>query len=100
MKVFFCGYSVLSGRSGDLYVKRKSDCWHINAGVNSLGHDPGFGVVYDVVDGSPESKFFEEFLNKTASVQQFIINELGATQQSCDKAFDEIWCYIRQKADS
>ena len=96
-KVFFSGYSQLARRSGDLYVKRNNGCWHINAGVYAMGHNPGFGVVYDVVDGTPESIKFDEFLKQTASVQQFIINELGATQHSCDKVFEAIWNYIQQK---
>ena len=96
-RVFSTGYSQLAGRPGDLYVMRNSNCWHINAGVYSCGHNPGFGVVFDVVDGTPECDSCEEFFKQTASVQQFIINELGATQQSCNRVFEEIWDYIQQK---
>ena len=97
-KRFFAGYCESAGRGGDLYVVRKDNCWQLNAGVNACGHDPGFGVVYAVVDGSPESEQFEAFFQKTASVQNFIIRELGATQQTCDQVFEEIWNYIRQNA--
>lgn len=96
-KVFFSGYSELAGRSGDLYVKRNNGCWHINAGVDASGHDTGFGVVFDVVDNTPESNIYDEFFRQTARVQQFIINELGATQQSCNNIFKEIWNYIQQE---
>ena len=96
-KTFFKGYSKLARRSGDLYVKRNNGYWHINAGVDANGHDPGFGVVYDVVDGTPESNEYDKFINQTARVQQFIIDELGATRQVCDNLFEEIWNYIRQE---
>ena len=96
-KVFFTGYSKLAKRPGDLYVKRNNNCWHINAGVNSMGHDPGFGVTFDIVDGTPESKKFEEFFKKTTEIQKFLVNELGETQQSCNKVFEEIWNYIQPK---
>lgn len=96
-RVFFTGYSQLAGRPGDLYVMRKNNCWHINAGVDSCGHNPGFGVDFDVVDGTPESVSFEEFFEQTARVQRFVINELGATQQSCNGIFEEIWGYMQQK---
>ena len=96
-KIFFAGYSKPAGRSGNLYVKRNNGCWHINAGVDARGHDPGFGVVYDVADGTPESNEHDAFVKQTAGVQQFIIDELGATRQSCDRVFEEIWNYIRQE---
>jgi len=96
-KTFFEGYSKLAGRSGDLYVKRNNGCWHINAGVDAMGHAPGVGVVYDLMDGTPEANEYDEFIKQTARVQQFIIDELGATRQSCDNVFEEIWNYIRQE---
>lgn len=96
-KTFFTGYAKHAGRSGDLYVKRNNGGWHINAGVNAMGHDPGFGVVYDLMDGTPESKEYDAFVKQTAGVQKFIIDELGATRQSCDQVFKEIWNYIRQR---
>ncbi len=96
-KIFFTGYAKLAGRTGDLYVKRNNGGWHINAGVDAMGHDPGFGVVYDLMDGTPESNEYAEFLKQTARVQQFIIDELGATRQLCDNVFEEIWNYIRQR---
>lgn len=96
MKVFYCGYCALAKRPGDLYVKRTNNCWEINAGVNSMGFSPGFGVVTDIADDSPAYENFEEFIKKTASEQQFIIKELGATQQEAKKIFVEIWDYIHQ----
>ena len=96
-RMFFTGYSELAKRPGDLYVKRNNDRWHINAGVCSTGHDPGFGIVFDIVDGTHESKEIEEFFKKTAKIQKFLVEELGATWQSSHKVFEEIWDYIQQK---
>ena len=95
-KNFFTGYAKLAGRSGDLYVKRNDGCWHINAGVDAMGHNPGFGVFYDVMDGTPESNEYDAFVKHTANVQQFIMEELGATRQYCDSIFKNIWNYIQQ----
>ena len=96
---FFCGYCEMAGRAGDLHVTRNNGEWFINAGVNALGHDPGFGVYHHIADGAAESKNFDAFLKETAHVQKFIMNELGATQTTCDKIFVQIWDYIQQDAD-
>lgn len=95
-KYFYEGYSKSAGRGGDLYVLRKDNCWQLNAGVNSWGHDPGFGVTYDVSCDSEEFNSFEQFLKKTDTVQQFIKNELGAENDICNETFIKIWDYIHQ----
>ena len=49
-RYFYRGYSETAGRHGDLYVLRQENRWHINAGVDSYGHNPGFGVWCDITD--------------------------------------------------
>ena len=95
-KYFYEGHSQTDGRVGDLYVLRKDNCWHINAGVYCCGHNPGYGVWYDVRCDSKEFYDFEQFLQKTERVQQFIKSELGADSNTCDEIFGEIWNYIHQ----
>ena len=96
MKVFYCGYCARAERPGNLYVQRTNNSWQINAGINSMGFSPGFGVASNIADDSPAYESFEEFIKETASEQQFVITELGATQQEVDKIFVEIWYYIHQ----
>lgn len=93
---FFCGHSQSAGRQGDLYVLRKRNCWHINAGVDSYGHNPGFGVCCDVMDGSEEMVDYEQFLQKACGIQEFMIAEFRADAETCRKVFLEIWQYIHQ----
>lgn len=95
-KVFYSRYSAYAKRIGDLYIKRCDGYWNINAGVDPFGHDPGYGVAYDVADGTPESNQYDEFYKKTAEVQRFIIHEFGVTRESCDEIFKEIWNYIQK----
>lgn len=93
-KYFFTGYNKLAKRAGDLYVCRENDRWQINAGVDSCGHDPGFGVVSYIVDGSAESLDHAAFCKETASCQSFIVDELEATPEECKEVFEKIWEYI------
>lgn len=92
---FYRGYSKTAGRQGDLYILRKRNCWHINAGVNSCGHDPGFGVWCDVMDDSEEMGDFTLFLQKTAEIQEFMKVEFPMDAETCRKVFLEIWQYIQ-----
>ena len=93
-KYLYEGYFQAAGRRGNLYVLKKGNCWHLNAGVNSWGHDPGFGVFYDVSCDSEEFNAFEQFLEKTDRIQQFIKSELGAEDDVCNEIFKKIWDYI------
>lgn len=93
-QIFYRGYSQTAGRQGDLYVLRKRNCWHINAGICSSGHNPGFGVCRDVTDDSGEMADFERFLQKAVGIQEFMIAEFHADAETCRKVFLEIWQYI------
>ncbi len=95
-KYFYRGFSRSAGRGGDLYVLRKNDGWHLNAGVSCWGHDPGFGVYYNVSRNSEEFNDYEQFLKKTDELQRFIKSELGAEDDVCSETFREIWDYIHQ----
>lgn len=93
---FYRGYSQTAGRQGDLYVLRQENRWHINAGVDSCGHDPGFGACCDVMDGSDEMADFELFLQKVTAVQKFMTAEFHADAEACRQLFLEIWQYIHR----
>lgn len=93
---FFCGHSQSAGRQGDLYVLRKRNYWHINAGVDSYGHDPGFGVCCDVMDDSEEMADFELLLQKTVAIREFMMAEFHVDAETHRKIFLEIWQYIHQ----
>ena len=91
---FYRGFSEAAGRQGDLYVSRKGNRWHINAGVYGSGHDPGFGVWCDIMDGAEEMTDFELFLQKATDIQKFMTAEFYADAEICRKVFLEIWQYI------
>lgn len=93
---FYRGHSETAGRQGHLYVLRKRNCWHINAGVYASGHNPGFGVWCDVMDDSEEMADFALFLQKAKDIQEFMMLEFHADTETCRKVFLEIWQYIRQ----
>ena len=93
-QIFYRGYSQTAGRQGDLYVSRKRNCWHINAGVNSSGHDPGFGVCCDIPDDAEEMADFERFLQKAADIREFMLLEFHADTETCRKVFLKIWQYL------
>lgn len=95
---FYRGHSQTAGRQGDLYVLRKRNCWHINAGVCSSGHNPGFGVWCDVMDDSEEMADFKLFLQRTVDIREFMKAEFCADADTCRKVFLEIWQYIQQNA--
>lgn len=95
-QIFYRGYSATAGRQGDLYVLRKRNCWHINAGVSDSGHDPGFGAWCDIMDDSEEMADFEQFLQKVGGIQNFMITEFRADAETFSKVFLEIWQYIHQ----
>lgn len=93
---FYRGHSETAGRQGDLYVLRKCNRWHINAGVDSCGHDPGFGVWCDIMDDAEEMSDFELFLQKATDIQKFMTAEFHADAEIFRKVFLEIWQYIHQ----
>ena len=93
---FYRGFSETARRQGDLYVLRKDNCWHINAGIDSYGHNPGFGVCCDVMDDTEEMADFELFLQKATDIQKFMTAEFHADAEICRKVFLEIWQYIHQ----
>ena len=94
--IFYRRYSETAGRQGNLYILRKRNCWHINAGVCSSGHNPGFGVCCDVLDASGEMADFELFLQKVTDIQEFMMLEFHVDTETCRKVFLEIWQYIHQ----
>ena len=95
-RYFYRGFSKTAGRQGDLYVLRKENLWHINAGVYASGHTPGFGVWCDIVDDAEETAEFGPFLQKTAEIREFMTEEFRADAEICRKVFLEIWQYIYQ----
>ena len=95
---FFRGYSATTGRQGDLYVLRKGNRWHINAGVYASGHDPGFGDYCEVLDDSEEMTDFALFLQKAQYVQKFMEYEFCADAETCRKVLLEVYQYIHQYA--
>ena len=95
-QIFYRGYSETAGRYGDLYVLRNGNRWHINAGVCSSGHNPGFGVWCDVMDDAEEMGDFELLVQKTVDIQEFMKVEFCVDAETCRKVFLEIWKYIQQ----
>ncbi len=95
-RYFYRGFSKTAGRQGDLYILRKKNCWHINAGVDSCGHDPGVGVWCDIMDDAEEMADFELFLQKVTDIREFMIIEFHTDAETCRKVFLEIWQYIHQ----
>lgn len=95
-RYFYRGFSKTAGRQGDLYILRKKNCWHINAGVSASGHNPGFGVCCDIMDNSGEMADFALFLQKVTDTQKFMTEEFRADTETCRKVFLEIWQYIHQ----
>ncbi|MBE5936926.1 MAG: hypothetical protein E7265_02725 [Lachnospiraceae bacterium] len=92
---YFLGYNGCPKE--DLYVQRRNDCWHINAGVNSIGHTPGYGVCCDIADDSLEARDLSSFLLKTKPIQEFIIQNKFVGTDRCTNIFIDIWNYIQNQ---